>query len=53
MSLVRPSAADAALSKKIVSTVILNDWAKRCGGPCVKDWNDSIGKVLNISLTSP
>ncbi len=53
MTLVRPSAADAAMSKKIVSSVILKDWARRCGGPCVKDWNDSIGKVLNVSLAAP
>lgn len=53
MTLARPSAADAALSKKIVSSVILTDWAKRCGAACVKDWNDSIGKVLNISLAAP
>lgn len=53
MTLVRPNAADAAKAKQIVSNTILSDWAKRCGGPCVQDWNGSIGKVLDISLAAP
>jgi hypothetical protein len=53
MTLVNPTPSDAAKAKQIVSTTILADWAKRCGGPCVRDWNDSIGKVLNVSLPIP
>jgi TRAP-type C4-dicarboxylate transport system substrate-binding protein len=50
MTLVEPSAADLTKAKGIVANVILGDWAKRCGKACVGEWNDSIGKVLNISL---
>lgn len=50
MTLVNPTAADAAKARQIVSSTILADWAKRCGGPCVREWNDSMGKVLNIAL---
>lgn len=50
MTLVNVSAADHARAKKIVSDVILPDWAKRCGRDCVRSWNDTVGKVLNVSL---
>jgi len=50
MTLVNVSPADHAKAKKIVSEVILPDWAKRCGRECVRSWNDTVGKVLSISL---
>ena len=50
MTLVNVSAADQARAKKIVADVILPDWAKRCGRDCVRSWNDTVGKVLNVSL---
>lgn len=50
MTLVKPSAADLALSKKILASTIMPDWAKRCGPDCVQEWNKSIGPVVGFTL---
>lgn len=50
MTLVAPSAADLALSKKILSTTIMPDWARRCGADCVREWNRSIGPIAGFAL---
>ena len=48
MKLVVPSKADLAQRDKIAKDVILARWAKRCGADCAKQWNDSVGKILNL-----
>ncbi|MBI4184988.1 MAG: TRAP transporter substrate-binding protein [Proteobacteria bacterium] len=51
LTLVPVSAADAAEHKKLLETAVLKGWASRCGGPCAKEWNETVGKVLG--LTAP
>jgi TRAP-type transport system periplasmic protein len=50
MQLVPVSAADRDAQKKILETVILPDWAKRCGVDCVREWNNSVGRIVGITL---
>jgi TRAP-type transport system periplasmic protein len=39
--------------KKLVESVVLANWAKRCGAECAKEWNDSVGKVLALRAPTP
>ena len=48
MTLVKPSAADIALLKKIVNDTMLPTWAGRCSAECVTSFNDTIGKVMGV-----
>ncbi len=48
---VKPSTDDLAKLKTIVEKNVLAGWAERCSADCVKDWNQSVGKVLG--LTAP
>ena len=48
MTLVKPSAADVALLKKIVDDTMVPTWAGRCSAECVAGFNDTIGKVMGI-----
>ena len=31
---------------------VLPKWGKRCGAECVKSWNDTVGKVVNLTATA-
>ena len=42
--------ADEALRKDALTKAILPSFAKRCGPDCVKTWNDTVGKTLNVTL---
>lgn len=48
MTLVPMSKQDLELKREVLLKVILPKWAQRCGNACVKSWNDSVGKVLNL-----
>lgn len=48
MALNPVSAADLAAAKKIVTSTVVPNWAKRCGDQCTKDWLDTVGKVVGI-----
>jgi TRAP-type C4-dicarboxylate transport system substrate-binding protein len=50
MTLVQPSSNDQARLAKTVKQVVLKRWADRCGKSCIGEWNDSVGKTLNISI---
>ncbi|AMC33294.1 TRAP transporter substrate-binding protein [Janthinobacterium sp. B9-8] len=50
MVLVQPASNDEARLAKTVKQVVLKRWAERCGADCVTEWNNSIGKTLNITL---
>ncbi|WP_422368720.1 TRAP transporter substrate-binding protein [Pelagibius sp.] len=41
-----------ALDRLLLETVIPN-WAQRCGAECTRTWNDTVGKVVNMSLPIP
>lgn len=49
MTLVEPSAEDKKRIKQITAEYVLGSWAKRCGEKCVKEWNDTIGKVNGVT----
>ncbi len=40
---------DAELRKKALLEQVLPRWASRCGADCVKTWNDTVGKVVNLT----
>jgi TRAP-type C4-dicarboxylate transport system substrate-binding protein len=48
---VEPSAADNAALETAMRDVVLKRWAKRCGADasCIKNWNDTVGKVVNLT----
>jgi TRAP-type C4-dicarboxylate transport system substrate-binding protein len=48
MKLVKPSEADLEERKKILKDFVLKRWAERCGPECVKNWNDTVGKLVGI-----
>ncbi len=52
MKIVQPSAADVKERDRIMTDVIIKRWAERCekSSPgCVKNWNDTVGKVIGVT----
>jgi len=45
---VEANAADKATLKSIVQNYVLKRWAKRCGAACAKQWNDTVGRVVDV-----
>ena len=41
----------AETHKKLVEGAVLAGWAKRCGGECAAEWNNTVGKALNLEGT--
>ncbi len=55
MKLVTPSKADLAKRTEILHSHVLKRWAERCKKKrpnCVKDWNATIGKVMNMTIAN-
>jgi TRAP-type C4-dicarboxylate transport system substrate-binding protein len=50
MVLVRPTASDIAVIKRLATQKVAPKWASRCSAQCVSDFNRSIGVALNITL---
>ena len=44
---------EAETHKKLVEGAVLAGWAKRCGAECAKEWNDTVGKALNLKAPTP
>src|SRR5436309_9363975 len=40
--------AEAETHKKLVEGAVLAGWAKRCGGECAAEWNNTVGKTLGL-----
>lgn len=49
MVLVTPSAEDLELRRKALVEQVLPRWAARCGNECVNTWNNTVGKVVNLT----
>lgn len=49
MVLINPAAGDLELRRKALIEQVLPRWAARCGADCVKSWNDTVGKVVNLT----
>ena len=52
-TLVAVKPEEAATHKKLLETAVLAGWAKRCGGPCAKEWNETVGKTLGLTAPTP
>lgn len=52
MTLVPVSSQDRVTAAKIVRDDVLSDWASRCGADCVREWNDTVGKIVGIQATA-
>ncbi|MGH8688862.1 MAG: TRAP transporter substrate-binding protein [Burkholderiales bacterium] len=50
MTLVHISKADQARTKELVQNVVLVKWGKRCGKACAEQWNQTVGKVVHLSI---
>lgn len=50
MTLVPLSKADAEKRAEIVQNVVLVKWGKRCGKPCAAKWNETVGKVVGLTI---
>lgn len=48
MTLVKPSAADFELLKKVAYESVVPKWAERCSAECVQSFNGTIGEKLGI-----
>jgi TRAP-type C4-dicarboxylate transport system substrate-binding protein len=48
---VKPEEMDT--HKKLVEGAVLAGWAKRCGAECTKEWNDTVGKALDLKAAAP
>lgn len=52
MTLVEVSDADFAKAREILETEVLPDWASRAGEEWVTRWNDSVGKVVGVTVVA-
>ena len=52
MTLVPVSDTDRTKLREIMETVIVPNWASRCGADCVEKWNGTVGKVVGITASS-
>lgn len=46
---ITPTEEDQAMLKDIAQNVVLKRWAERCGDECANEWNDTIGKIVNMT----
>lgn len=44
------SDADKQKIREIVTGAVLPGWAERCGADCVAQWNETVGKSINIAI---
>lgn len=44
------SDADKKKIRELVKSAVLPSWAKRCGSECVAQWNETVGKKIDIEL---
>ena len=51
MTAVEVTDEELAKLRQIMETVIVPNWAKRCGTDCAKEWNETVGKV--VGMTAP
>lgn len=50
MTLVDVSDADFARARDILTSEVLPEWAERAGGDWAARWNDSVGKVVGVTI---
>ena len=50
MTLVDVSNADFDTARNILTSEVLPEWAERAGGDWAARWNDSVGKVVGVTI---
>ena len=50
MTLVPLQEADKKRRADVVQNVVLVKWGKRCGKDCAQKWNDTVGKVVGLTI---
>jgi TRAP-type C4-dicarboxylate transport system substrate-binding protein len=50
MTLVKLKDSDKQRRAEIVQNVVLVKWGKRCGKECAQKWNDTVGKVVGLTI---
>ncbi|MCR9156679.1 MAG: TRAP transporter substrate-binding protein [Rhodobacteraceae bacterium] len=50
MTLVAVSDADFERAREILTSEVLPEWAERAGGDWAARWNDSVGKVVGVTI---
>ncbi|MEP1768425.1 MAG: TRAP transporter substrate-binding protein [Sulfitobacter sp.] len=50
MTLVDVSDADFDTARNILTSEVLPEWAERAGGDWAERWNDSVGKVVGVTI---
>jgi TRAP-type C4-dicarboxylate transport system substrate-binding protein len=50
LTLVELSDADKKRRAEIVQDVVLVKWGKRCGKECAAHWNETVGKVVGLTI---
>jgi TRAP-type C4-dicarboxylate transport system substrate-binding protein len=50
MKLVPVTDADKATLMRVARDVVVKKWAERCGADCARDWNNSVGKAIGLSI---
>lgn len=50
MTIVPISDSDKALHKEVMESLVLLNWGKRCGKACAKEWNETAGKVVGMTI---
>jgi TRAP-type C4-dicarboxylate transport system substrate-binding protein len=53
MVLVNPAVGDVELRRQALVNQVLPRWAARCGPECVKTWNETVGKIVNLTAKAP
>jgi len=48
MTRVDPSAADTEARRRALLDRVLPNWARRCGAECTQQWNETVGRVVNL-----
>ena len=48
---VEPSESDRTMLKDVLRDVVLARWAERCGEACATDWNNSVGKIIDLTAS--
>jgi TRAP-type C4-dicarboxylate transport system substrate-binding protein len=50
MKLVKFAETDKAMLNKILEDVVLKKWGERCGQACIKEFNETVGKVVSAKV---
>ncbi len=50
MTIVPVSEADRKLHRELMESVVLVNFGKRCGKECAREWNETVGKVVNLAI---